>query len=326
MFLDGRNTVLSCFEKANEEESGRLVPRRRGGQASRSHSPTSPLDCYCTPAEGVHNTEKLPKLPLRRNSYQLNNKERNGGIRESFYSEPLPTPRGRTSYQMDASEDLHPDMNNELSDSDDEDSTAEESHGRGVPHRSRRTHVSSLEYELSKRAKQERTSGPQNWIPNTAFASSVLHMIQPNENEIQKDEGNAVHGLTHSISHRSRRRSYSNVPEIERSNASGIAMRSCETELLERAAVVPQLRFELRQARLALQEKKMQINVLAEELRSARQAVQEEASHRCRDVKTLHKQLNVLEEKLNDASASKFLLFCKLQTAEVSAKPTIPIL
>jgi len=33
----------------------------------------------------------------------------------------------------------------------------------------------------------------------------------------------------------------------------------------------------------------------------------------------------MLEEKLNDASASKFLLFCKLQTAEVTAKPTIPV-
>eukprot|EP00210_Caulerpa_lentillifera_P007033 g6727.t1 len=314
------NGLMSCLDEATERISSKLEKSQSGDIVPRSISPTSPLDCCLLPNEENRNFDTLPKLCIKGlSSNQVYKGKRNGGSMDSFYSEPLPTSRGHTSIHVDSSEDLHPDMNNALSDSDEDGDVAaiaaDESHGGGTAHRSRRTHVSSLEYELRARAKQERSSGPQCWIPNTAFASSILHMIQPGEDETKGNKDRIVNQFSRSSVNRSQRRATSTA-ELVRSHPSSIAMRSYETELFERVLQVPRLTFDLKQARNALRKKDKQISILSEKLNSSRLEAEEEVAQKCRDAKHLQEQLRAAEEKLKKANASKFLLFGQLQTAE----------
>lgn len=302
---------MPCLESTTE--LGRSGSADVHGQKARSFSPTSPLDC-CIPHEDVHSFDKSGTLSIGSGDQpRKQGKDRNDN---AIYSEPLPTPRRLSSCkQMDTSEEVY--INNALSDSDDDSSssstTEEEIHDRDDDCERVTSLFTKPEAGIESEAK---ASSPQCWIPNTAFASCVLHMIHPSNESKDKDTSvskSSSQSLNRRVGGGSRIPSSSSSTEFAKSSESEISLRSCDSELIERASIAHRLSLELKRMRFELQEKEMQIDFLAEKLLSSKQEIKREATQRQRDTKAL-------QEQLNEASASKFLLFCKLQTAEASSK------
>eukprot|EP00210_Caulerpa_lentillifera_P001666 g1601.t1 len=324
--LNEEDAILPCLDNTTELSSTCTLRRVKvHGQKARSFSPTSPLDC-CVPTEDVLSFEESVPVSIgssNQTSKQQQPQERRIEEEEeeedsAIYSEPLPTPRRLSSDpQMDTSEDVYVDMNNALSDSDDESAT-DEVHCNNADYSRATTVFTNQDSANSLEADETEDSSPKCWISNTAFASCVLHMLRPNEDEITNTEtGTSVpNRSSHSLDRRDTRVSSSSSSrhtEFAKSSESGISMRSCDSELIERASVAHRLSLELKRMRFELQEKEMQVDFLAEKLLSCKHELKKEAAHRQRDVKAL-------QEQLNEASASKFLLFCKLQTAEARVK------
>ena len=153
----------------------------------------------------------------------------------------------------------------------------------------------------------EDSAKPQSWISNTVYTSSVLDMIQNQQQNRDAEKAEEMESDVRCFE-KFGRLAECFLPEIFQTTT--VSLRSYDAALIEKATAACRLSNDIKRLRMELQDREAHIEFLREKHYRYKDAWKKELTRRERETRDLKNQLN-------QATSAKFIMFCKLQAVEV---------
>lgn len=142
---------------------------------------------------------------------------------------------------------------------------------------------------------------PEHWISNTVYTATVLDMVHSEEKAVEEVKEK-------SSSQKAGRIVRQFLPNLYEDAT--VTLRSYDAAVMEKISAASRMANELKRMRIEIREREARIDILQERQLYFKATFRKEIYKR-------EQEIAHLKETMDQATSQKFIMFCKLQSAEV---------